>query len=1158
MRRSFRRVILTPLTLAGAVVVATGTIIGLPLLTQSAGAVSGAAFTSTDVMGVTHTGSVRTLAGTPTHNATTGAFAGCLNGNSHGTTVDVNNCNLYPNKDAVWLNGGPTAGEVGAGTYFFAVVAPGGQNNANDGAPTNLSNNGSYTTGGTWTQREFTVTGSKTSGYAVTYNGTHGFDSATSKIQLAHYLTTPNPGGVYILAICQITPGYDGSPPVTPSDCKYDAFKVRTAPTGTTTPAPPAAVPAVTKTAVGFYTNSWTWSVTKSVTAATVDSSAPYTFNYTVTVTHTGPTAIDVTVTGTIDVTDPNFTATVPATTTPLTLSSITDELSTGTTCTVTVNGTALLTEGGTSVQSSTLHLTSFNNYFPYSCSLGALPGSTITNTVTAAWSTQTLTNGSHLTTGTASFTFTNVPFTATTTTMRSCVDVDDPVGGGDLGTVCATTPSPKTFHYPNSLGTPGTCTSLTNTVTLTTSVSGAELATATTTVHVCVGTTLEVSKTATPHFKRTYDWSITKTVNHTTIDTSSSGTFTYAVLAEETGFTDSTWTVTGTITVTNPNNWESITATITDAISNGGTCSVATGTGVVVAATATITRHYTCSYASAPTTATGHNTATATWSSSAAHTPNTSATGKRDATFTTPTAVAATSITPTDAFNGGSGTELCTLDPGTPCTLTATNGPSFTSQTYTYMRTESATAGSCTTYGNTAATGLTGPGQTSSKTVKVCVGKTLTVSKTATPHFKRTYHWSITKSVTPTKIESSSGGTFKYTVVAKETGFTDSTWTVTGTVTVTNPNNWESVTVTITDAISNGGSCSVTNGTGVVIPASSTVKRHYSCTYSTNQTGVQEKNTATATWSASAAFTTKSSATGNATATFTTPTKLATTSITPTDAFNMGSAVKVCTLEAGTPCTLTAKNVTPYTSQTYTYSRVIAATPNTCVTYTNTASTGLKGTGQTSSKTVTLCGAVTGGLTMGFWQNMNGQGIITGSAVTSVTHACKLTSYLRMYKPFKDLSASANCTAVAKYVYTLIKAANAGGAAMNPMLKAQMLATALDVYFSTPDLGGNKISFHTSKPAASCTTGTTCGLGAVTVDLTNIFGQNVEAAFTVPPASSSQTVDQLLNEASSHSNTGGTQWYLKTVKTKVGGTKSIQGLAKNTFTAINNGTAFA
>jgi hypothetical protein len=47
----------------------------------------------------------------------------------------------------------------------------------------------------------------------------------------------------------------------------------------------------------------------------------------------------------------------------------------------------------------------------------------------------------------------------------------------------------------------------------------------------------------------------------------------------------------------------------------------------------------------------------------------------------------------------------------------------------------------------------------------------------------------------------------------------------------------------------------------------------------------------------------------------------------------------------------------------------------------------------------------------------------------------------------------------VATYVTNVIKAANAGGTSMNPMLKAQMLATSLDVYFRDPALGGNKIS---------------------------------------------------------------------------------------------------
>jgi len=55
-----------------------------------------------------------------------------------------------------------------------------------------------------------------------------------------------------------------------------------------------------------------------------------------------------------------------------------------------------------------------------------------------------------------------------------------------------------------------------------------------------------------------------------------------------------------------------------------------------------------------------------------------------------------------------------------------------------------------------------------------------------------------------------------------------------------------------------------------------------------------------------------------------------------------------------------------------------------------------------------------------------------------------------------------------------IIKAANASGASMNAMLKAQMLATALDVYFSDLALGGNKMS-------------AVAPIGGVAIDLTKI-----------------------------------------------------------------------
>jgi hypothetical protein len=111
----------------------------------------------------------------------------------------------------------------------------------------------------------------------------------------------------------------------------------------------------------------------------------------------------------------------------------------------------------------------------------------------------------------------------------------------------------------------------------------------------------------------------------------------------------------------------------------------------------------------------------------------------------------------------------------------------------------------------------------------------------------------------------------------------------------------------------------------------------------------------------------------------------------------------------------------------------------------------------------------------------------------------------------------------------------------MNAMLKAQMLATALDVYFSNPALGGNKIG--APKP-----------LGGQTIDLTKVC-KNIPACTTLENTSAafggatSLTVLQILEYAAGKSNAGGTSWY--------GQVKATQELAKDTFDAINNEVAF-
>jgi len=450
--------------------------------------------------------------------------------------------------------------------------------------------------------------------------------------------------------------------------------------------------------------------------------------------------------------------------------------------------------------------------------------------------------------------------------------------------------------------------------------------------------------------------------------------------------------------------------------------------------------------------------------------------------------------------------------------------------------------AGTCTTHDNTATftTIDTGTRGSASQSVQVCVGADLTVSKDASPSFTRTYKWGIGKSVDKTLIEQAGGGTASatYTVIVKETGFTDSGWQVNGNITIANPNDWEAVTANVTDAIDNKGNCTVTGGTSVSIPASGGKSFPYTCTYSSAPSPTSGTNTATAAWNPTLAFTPDGSATGTAPYAFGAPASTVNKTITVTDTFNGGAPA--------TLGTLTATDATPFTSHTYTYSRSLNVPTSNCVNYPNTAK--ITETGRYAKASVEVCGpAKTGALTMGYWQNKNGQAIITGGASTG--GVCNSGTWLRNYAPFQDLSATANCAAVATYVTNIIKAANAGGATMNAMLKAQMLATALDVYFSDTSLGGNKIS----APAP---------IGGVKIDLTKICKmidsssgtgtcsgsyENASSAFG---GATSLTVNQMLTYAASQSNAGGSAWY--------GNVKATQQLAKDAFDAINNQVAFS
>lgn len=410
--------------------------------------------------------------------------------------------------------------------------------------------------------------------------------------------------------------------------------------------------------------------------------------------------------------------------------------------------------------------------------------------------------------------------------------------------------------------------------------------------------------------------------------------------------------------------------------------------------------------------------------------------------------------------------------------------------------------------------------------------------TKDAAGSYKDTFVWNIQKAVDKTLVKQVGGSaTFNYTVTVGHDGGTISDVKVTGAITITNTNQFDIKVASIGDKLSDNTVCSVMLPQGVTLPVTvpangGEVQAQYSCSLGAVPESELD-NTVTIGWdkqtfSGTDALYVLDAGTADMTVqniSFTAA--LVDDNATITDTF------------AGTLGTVNVNDANP---STFTYQRVITVPAFNCQSYDNTATFTTDDTGTTGndSKSVTVCGPLkTGALTIGFWQNKNGQGII--KAGSSLSGVCKSGTWLRQYPPFQDLSATASCTTVASYVYNVIKAANASGASMNAMLKAQMLATALDVYFSDPALGGNKILALNP-------------IGSAVVDLTMICNSpgscsvylNVSSAFG---GATSLTIQQILTYAGSQSNAGGSFWY--------GNIKSVQELAKDTFDAINNQKVF-
>lgn len=654
----------------------------------------------------------------------------------------------------------------------------------------------------------------------------------------------------------------------------------------------------------------------------------------------------------------------------------------------------------------------------------------------------------------------------------------------------------------------------------------------------------LVVTKTATPSFSRAYDWSVTKSLtSDSPVDTSaSSTTASYEVTATWSGPTDGGWEVTGKISVFNPNSFDVSGVDVTDSVNDGGSCSVTGGTDQTIPAETTSDFDYTCTYSSKPDPLDGKNTAEATWDPSG-DMSGTSGDATFDVDFSfddgsagNPTVTHDTS-TVTDTFNGGSPDTIgvAGIDGSFDDTGNTLDNFSETydslSQTFTfdYTRDVTVVAGTCTTYDNEAdvSSDATSNDNSDTASVEVCGGSDLTVAKTATPAFTRTYKWTIKKSVVGSSVVRTTATTVKFTynvVVNSATpAYTDSGYTVSGSITVTNPNDWEDIVATITDSIGANWSCSVTNGANQTVPKGDKITRNYSCSWTGTGAPTTGTNTGKATWDASAAFTPDGTATGTADFNF------ANATVT-----SVNKTITVTDTYAGTLGTVTYGVTT--LPKTFTYYRTVNVGTTECVTYDNTAT--ITETGQNSSAEVKACPAVTG-LTIGYWHNKNGQAQISGAGTTVITDGsgnhtvCKLTPYLRGFNPFKDLTQYASCAQVAAYDLTVFNAATCGGSSCIPMLKAQMLATALNVYFGATN-GNLVIDLVHGCSMADKSDGSGSCSGS----------ENWSSAFG---GATSLSITDMLNYAASQ-YVSATSWY--------GTSKTLQTLAKDAFDAINNGTA--
>jgi LPXTG-motif cell wall-anchored protein len=393
----------------------------------------------------------------------------------------------------------------------------------------------------------------------------------------------------------------------------------------------------------------------------------------------------------------------------------------------------------------------------------------------------------------------------------------------------------------------------------------------------------LTLSKTATPTYHASYGWQLVKeiaaspngpwfadtTANAPLIKkvaegAANAGTLYYRATVTEGAPTTSDYLVSGTLHVGNPNS-ASVTATLGDSLP-GGTCAIAGNASpyTVAVPAGGADYAYVCDLGDTPAPAniTGNqtNTATVGWDKSTY--PQTVADVTDAGSFSVNATAGYAFGAPTSTTNK-SVTITDNRFPGLNATYTWT--AQGTTHVSSYDTSHTVSAGSCTAVIDNTAT-LTGDNAatvaTDSAYGKICVGSDLSITRLDAETLTRTYPWSIEKSTSTPKVYVKDGHAIAdYTVTVTAGDGVDSAWNITGTITVHNPNDWETVDVTsLPVSYTGGGTCAVTGESfPVTIAKSGTHDFAYSCNF-VSQPDYNGTINATVNWDATAASTPDSS----------------------------------------------------------------------------------------------------------------------------------------------------------------------------------------------------------------------------------------------------------------------------------------------------------